>query len=66
VLFRSQDGELQEIDPAALELARKAKRMDQGRADSLEALLEIARREGRNPRWAHHVWNARQRKRGAA
>lgn len=57
------EGELKEIDPAAMELQRKAARQEQGRADSLEALLEIAKREGRNPRWAHHVWQARQRKR---
>jgi superfamily II DNA or RNA helicase len=59
------EGELQEIDPAQMERARKAKRMDQGRTDTLEGLLEIARREGRNPRWAHYVWNSRQRKASA-
>lgn len=54
------DGELAEIDRAALVRERK---QEQGRADSLEALRELAKREGRNPRWADHVWNARQRKR---
>ena len=55
------DGELAEIDRAAMVRERK---QEQGRADSLEALRELAKREGRNPRWADHVWNARQRKRG--
>jgi DNA repair protein RadD len=54
------DGELAEIDRAAIVRERK---QEQGRADSLEALRELAKREGRNPRWADHVWNARQRKR---
>ena len=57
------DGELMEIDKEAAEAARKAARQEQGRADTLEALLEIAKRKGKNPRWAHHVWAARQRKR---
>ena len=54
------DGELAEIDRAALVRERK---QEQGRADSLEALRELAKRTGKNPRWADHVWNARQRKR---
>ena len=54
------DGELAEIDRAAMVRERK---QEQGRADSLEALRELAKREGRNPRWADHVWNSRQRKR---
>jgi len=59
------DGELQEIDRDAAERARIAARQEQGRADTLEALLEIARRTGKNPRWAHHVFQARQKKRMA-
>ena len=55
------DGELAEIDRATMVRERK---QEHGRADSLEALRELAKREGRNPRWADHVWNARQRKRG--
>ena len=54
------DGELAEIDRAALVRERK---QEQGRADSLEALRELAKRTGKNPRWADHVWNARQAKR---
>lgn len=60
------DGDLREIDPAAMEVERKMKRHEQGKAGSLEALLDIARREGRNPQWAHHVWRARQRKKAGA
>lgn len=60
------DGELQEIDREAAERARIAARQEQDRADSLDALLEIAKRTGKNPRWAHHVWQARQRKRATA
>ena len=55
------DGELAEIDRAALVRERK---QEQGRADSLAALRELAKRTGKNPRWADHVWNARQMKRG--
>ena len=62
-MVEEKEGELAEIDRHAQVIARK---QEQGRADSLEALREIAKREGRNPRWADHVWAARQRKRGAA
>ena len=53
------DGELAEIDRAAMVRERK---QEQGRADSLEALRELAKRTGKNPRWADHVWRARQAK----
>jgi DNA repair protein RadD len=56
------DGELTEIDRDAAEAARKAARQEQGRAGSLDALLELAKRTGKNPRWAHHVWNGRKRR----
>jgi len=56
------DGELAEIDRAAMVRERK---QEQGMADSLAALLELAKRTGRNPRWAEHVWNARQAKKRA-
>jgi DNA repair protein RadD len=58
------DGDLVEIDKETAERARVAARREQGRADSLEALIEIAKRTGKNPRWAQHVWEARQKKRG--
>ena len=56
------DGELAEIDRAAMVRERK---QEQGRADSLEALRELAKRTGKNPRWAEYVWNARQAKKRA-
>lgn len=56
------EGDLQEIDREEMERQRKAKRMDQGRAETLADLIAIAKRDGKNPRWAHHVWDARQRK----
>lgn len=57
------DGELQEIDREAAERARKAARMEQGRTETLDDLLHLAARTGKKPAWAHHVWNARQKKR---
>ena len=57
------DGELTEIDREAAERARIAARQEQGRAETLADLIALAKRTGKNPRWAHHVWNARQRKR---
>lgn len=56
------DGELAEIDRTAMVRERK---QEQGRADSLEALRELAKRTGKNPRWAEYVWNARQAKKRA-
>lgn len=56
------DGDLKEV----VAMQRKAARIDQGRTDTLEGLIQIAKQQGRNPRWAHHVWNARQAKRGKA
>jgi hypothetical protein len=55
------EGELQEID---LEVLRKQRRMEQGRADTKEKLLAIAlERKMRYPhRWVDHVWKARQKK----
>jgi superfamily II DNA or RNA helicase len=53
------EGELEELDRAAMVRERK---MEQGQADTLEGLRELARRTGKNPRWADHVWKARQAK----
>ena len=57
-----REGELAEIDREAAERARKALRVEQGRTDTLEGLKEFARKTGKNPRWAEHVWRARQAK----
>jgi superfamily II DNA or RNA helicase len=56
-----REGELTEITAEMWQ--RKAERQMQGRAQSLEQLREIARRTGKNPKWAEYVWNARQAKR---
>lgn len=63
-----REGELLEIDREAAEAARKAARMEQGRAGTLEALEALGRRTGRSPGWARNVWNGRMKakKRGAA
>ena len=60
-----REGELSEVD--VLQARRQAKR-DQGAAQSIEALIELGRMRGmKNPAgWARHVWESRQRKRGAA
>jgi superfamily II DNA or RNA helicase len=59
------EADLIEVSPDQIREIKKKERQLQGRTDTLEGLLEIARREGRNPRWAHHVWNSRQRKASA-
>ena len=55
--IEQRDGELAEVTPEML--ARRAERREQGRAQSLEALLEIARRKGYRPEWAHRVMAGR-------
>lgn len=62
-MIEEREGDLIEIDRDAAERARLALRAEQGRTDTLEGLLELAARTGRNPAWARHVWNARRRKR---
>ena len=59
------DGELVELDP---EMLRRQKRQEQGKAQTLEELIEIGRRRGmKSPHgWARHVLAARQRKQRAA
>lgn len=53
------EGELAEIDVVAL---RRERMREQGRAQTLEDLLELAARTGKKPGWAHHVYRARQEK----
>lgn len=60
------EGELRELDPDAMERARKAARMEQGRSETLDELLALAARTGKKPAWAHHVWKAREAKRVSA
>lgn len=59
-----RDGELVELDPAAL---RRQRNREQAGAQTLEQLIEIGRRRGmKHPEgWARHVLSARQRRRAA-
>ena len=57
-------GELVELTPEMRE--RREARREQGRAQSLEQLREFAKMKGYAPRWADHVWQARQAKRERA
>jgi len=56
------EGDLIEMTPEMeAEMAqKKAKRVEQGRAQTLEQLLEVAKIRGHKPSWAHHVYNARK------
>lgn len=60
-----RDGELVEVDAAAL---RRQRNREQASAQTLEQLIEIGRRRGmKSPHgWARHVLAARQRKQRAA
>lgn len=55
-----KSGELKEIRPE--DIARRRERQGQGRAQSLEELLEIEKRKGYKPGWAAHVFEARTAK----
>jgi len=56
------DGELIEITPEMIAKQREEAKREQGRHQSLEDLKAYAVKMGRSPKWAEHVWNARQRK----
>lgn len=59
--IEQQDGELVEIDKAALQRQRAQEQAD---AQSLEALEALGRRRGYKApdRWAKYIWNARRQK----
>lgn len=59
------DGELVEVDPAAVRLQRAR---EQGRAESLQDLIALGRRRGyKKPEaWAHHIFRYRQARKLAA
>jgi superfamily II DNA or RNA helicase len=54
-----QDGELEQVDPAAV---RRDMRRLRARARSLADLEQIERAAGYKPGWAWHVWQSRQAK----
>lgn len=57
------DGELVEVDPSLL-AQRRAKKREQGSAQSLQDLIEVGRKRGykRPEMWAKYVFNGRQSK----
>ena len=56
------DGELTQITPEMVEAMRKDTRREQGSAQTLEDLKALGAKLGRSPKWAEHVFNARQTK----
>ena len=62
--MKQVDGALVEMTPEmeARIAEQKSKRREQGHAQSLEDLLELAKIRGHKPSWAHHVFNARRAK----
>jgi DNA repair protein RadD len=55
-----KEGELVEL--TAEQIAKKRERREQGRAQTLDQLRQIARIKGYNESWAQHVWEGRQAK----
>ena len=55
------EGELEEITPEMAAAINKQKRMEVGRARSLEELQRIGEERGYSPSWAEHVWRAKER-----
>jgi superfamily II DNA or RNA helicase len=57
-------GELVPMTAEDLERIQRSRRVEQGRAESFEDLVELGRKRGmKNPvMWAHHVWLARMDK----
>lgn len=60
--LETEDGTLVEVTAEALEAMRKAKRREEGRAQTLEDLLRIERERGYKSGWAYLRWNARRKK----
>lgn len=60
------DGELQALDTTAMLARRAAMKREQGKAETLDDLLALAKQRGYKPGWAHHIWATRQRRRQAA
>lgn len=62
--IQQEEGSLVELDHAAMErlFAAKARRVEQGTAQTLEQLREFAQRKGYRPGWADHVHAAREAK----
>lgn len=59
-----RDGELQQIDREAI---RKAKKLEEWQAGSLDELIDLAKRRGYKfpEQWAAHMWTAKERRKRA-
>lgn len=55
------DGQLQKVTPEMAAVQAKEKRMEVGRAQTLEELERIAAERGYSRGWAKHIWEARNR-----
>lgn len=53
------EGELKEVDPAAIEAMRREQRREIGKARTLEDLQKIAKERGYSKGWAYHIHKAR-------
>lgn len=58
------DGELKQITPEEAAIISKQKRVEMGRAQSMEELLKIEKDRGYKSGWARMVFEARKRKKG--
>lgn len=63
--IEEREGELERLDEAAI-AARTAKRMTEGRAQTLEDLMKIEQERGYKRGWAWHRFHARQSRKAAA
>lgn len=62
--IKQTKGDLEELKREVLEKKRLA-RIEQGKAQSFKELEEIAKKTGRSPGWAYHVWKSRKKRRRA-
>lgn len=54
------EGKLREITEETIQ--KKQAKVEQGKSQSLEALIELAKKRGFSEKWAHHVNDGRQKK----
>lgn len=58
--IQTEDGELIQISQAMFE--RRQKRMEQGRAQTLEELIAMGKQRGYHPQWAYRIYHSRKNK----
>ena len=61
--FQPEHRELRQVDGELVEVAMRARRREQGNAQTLEALREVAQQRGYKRGWAERVYQARLAKR---